>query len=180
MADHHDAVAGGDPEDCQEPDERAKRDDAVTQVCRQNSADKGEGQCQEDQRGQAPVPKGGQQKEEDGDRGEDREAEKTLLDSLPLSVFAEELGVVTEWEVNPLQTTLDIARDRAEVAAADVGVNVDATRDTFVLDKVRRWPELDIGDLTEAYMTAVRGVNQQLLDVIGLWRVAGAPQTTTS
>ena len=110
------------PRTVRNPTSDAERDDAVAEVCRQNPADQGQGQCQEDQRGQAPVPEGGLQQQEDADRGDRPRSRADAAGSLPLSVLAQELGVVLEREVDRLQTALDIARDRAEVAAADVGV----------------------------------------------------------
>ena len=55
--------------------------------------------------------------------------------------------------------------DRSEVAAPDVGVDVDASRQRLVVDVARRGGNADFGDVGQAHLAAVGRIHQQVLDV---------------
>ena len=138
VADLHDAVAGHDPEDREEPDERAERDDAVAEeVGGQHAADERHRQREERERRQAPAAERRQQEEEDADGGEDAVEEQPAVGLLPLLVLPGHLGVVADRELHLLEPVLDVLGDRAEVATLHVGADLDGPRHVLAVDRVR-------------------------------------------
>ena len=98
--------------------------------------------------------------------GGEREEQQPVLGGLPLGVLAEHLGVVAQRELDAGQGRLDVADDGAEVAARDVGVDVDAPVEALVADAVRASaPTRTVGQVAEADLAADRRVDQQVLDV---------------
>ena len=69
VVDHHDPVAGGNPQNGQEANYRTQRNDATAEVSRQNTSDQGHGQAQEGEHRQAGALERSMQKEEDAQQG---------------------------------------------------------------------------------------------------------------
>ena len=101
VADQHDAVAGGDPEDGEEADQRAEREDAVAERGRQHAADQRQRQAS---RRTAPPAASCRRRRAGAGRSPIAAAiakhEQALLGRLPLGVLAEHLGVVPERELD--------------------------------------------------------------------------------
>ena len=104
VVDHEDAVARGDAEDGEEPDQRADREDPVgAEHDGQQTADERHRQSHEREDRQPPAAERGLQQQEDPDRGGDAEEDHVVLRVLALLVLAEQLGVVAEREVDVLR-----------------------------------------------------------------------------
>src|SRR5690242_20455411 len=78
--------------------------------------------------------------------GGDREQQQVVLRGLPLRELAEQLGVIALREVDRLESFLDVADRRPEVALVDVGTDRDQAGEVLVLDVVRRRDDLHAGD----------------------------------
>ena len=95
------------------------------------------GSGQERERRQAPAAEGRLQQQEDGDRAAMPNAIIRSRRS-PRRRLLQHLRVVLEREADVREAVLDVVRDVAEAAPADVGLDVDAARDRVALDDGRR------------------------------------------
>src|SRR5687767_5573102 len=81
-------------------------------------------------------------------------AAKPLVSGLALGVLAEDLGVVLAWVLDVGEDPLHVIRHRAEVAAANVGADVDPARGVFALDHVRGRAHPHVGDVLKTNVAA--------------------------
>ena len=178
VTDQHDAVARGDPQDREKPDQRAEREDAVArEIRRQHAAHQGQGQAQEGQHRQAPVPEGRLQEEEDHEHRDKPGEQDALLGSLPLGVLAEQLRVIAQRELDFLERLFDIGHDGAEIASFHFGVNVNAPRQAFTIDGVRSRHDAHIGHIRQPHLLAAGRVDQQVREYRSGCRVFRACST---
>src|SRR5262249_39191435 len=159
--DEQDAVARSDAEERQESHQRPERNSATGER-RDHATDERHRQGQEDEEGETPVSKAGLQEEEDAERGSASEAEHALLGGLTFGVFAEQLGVVLQRELDVLQAQVDVARHGAQIAPPHVGDHVDTRRDAFVVNDGRGRHDAQLGHVAEAYGSALRGLEHEL------------------
>ena len=110
MGDHHDAVAGHDPQHREEPHERADRDHTAGDVVPDDPAHEGNRQRHERENGEADPLEDRQQDEEDAADREDRVPGETPLSSLTLGEDTDDPRVVLERELDLLEAILHLPR----------------------------------------------------------------------
>ena len=139
VVDHQDPVARGDPEDGEEADQRAEREHAAADERRQRPADERHRQRQEGQRREPPAPERGLQEQEDRERGAERRrsAGGAAPPAAPCTRPAARRGSRAGSSISSRPSSIS-SRDRAEVAPAHVGADLDAAREVLALDRVRR------------------------------------------
>ena len=165
VADQHDAVAGRDAEDREEPDERAERDDAVAEETASDAADERHRQRQE---GRAPPAACCRTTDRAGGRSRapaaTGEAAEAALRRLALGVLAEQLGVVAERELAPSrEPLLDVPRRSSRGRVLSTLAPTSMRRERSGVDELRRRGDRHVGDLAELDRRAVRGVDRQVL-----------------
>src|SRR5947209_11446096 len=104
------------------------------------------------------------QEEEDPERCGNAEAEQLPLGRLPLLVLPEDLCVVPERELDPLEALFDVAHYRAEIAPVRIEAHVNATRVVFAHYQVRGRQDADVGHISQAHLVTIGCVDEQLTD----------------
>ena len=103
VLDQQDAVPRGDAEHRDDADERAEREDAVAREGRQHAADERRRKREEDQAASRQLRERRVEDQEDRERHGDRRDEQILLRGLALLVFAEQVRVVADRELDLLE-----------------------------------------------------------------------------
>src|SRR4030081_2060464 len=164
VVDHDDPVAGGDAKHRQETDQRAKGKHATREPRRQDAAHQRRRKGQETERCQTPAVKRLLQKYEyDGERQHTEQFEPPAGGAQFL-ILALQHRVIAKWKRHLLQARLHVAGDRAEIAAPDIRLHVDATGAGLAPDDIWRRPNADIGYFRQLDALPGRSVDQHLAD----------------
>ena len=126
MGDLHDAVAGDDAEDREEPDHGAQRQDAAAEEGRrQHTADERHRQRDEREHPEAQALEHHDEQHEDAGRRDQAVEQQVAVLLLALDVLTGHLGVVAERQLHLRQLGVDVVGDRGEVATLDVRSHLD-------------------------------------------------------
>src|SRR6266508_4019902 len=142
VADEHDAVAGGNAEECDEPDEGGDRQRPAGDEHHDHATDHRERQVRHDERRQARGAEREIEQEEnaaDGGAGEQRDLTCRSLLGLELPSVLDEVALRQR---DPSRDRLtDVSDHASKVSACDVGLNDDPSLHVLAVDRV--WPRVD-------------------------------------
>ena len=120
VADHQDAVTGGDAEHGEESDERAERDRADAPQAASIPPTSATGSVRNSSMASRKLSERGLQQQQDGERGGQPHLQQPALRGLALGSLAQQLDVVAEGRWTVASAGLDGGGHRAKIAAADV------------------------------------------------------------
>ena len=175
VGDQHDAVADGDAEDGDEPDDRAERElPAARQQDGGEPAHERERHVHHGERGEPRRAEVEDEKDEDAEQREDAEADEPLARRRGGRVLAAHLGVDARRQCGRRHGAADVARHGVERSTAGVEAHENGAHAVLVHDRRAQRRDLDVGDGAERHDPSLRRHQRQPGEALGVGgRVGG-------
>ena len=147
--DQRDRVADRDGDDQDEPGQRAHREELTRREGDEHAAGGRGGHRQQHEEGESPGAERGLEQQQHEDHSTGGDGQQAQLRVLRGERSAVDLGVVFDLERDVRDSGADVREDGTEIAAADIGGDVDVAHHAFALDDARRCRHADVGDVAE-------------------------------
>ena len=158
--DQRDRVADRDGDDQDEPGEGSHREELTRRERDEHAAGGRGGHRQQQQEGESPGAERGLEQQEHEDHGTGGHGQQAQLRILCGKRSAVHLGVIFDLERDIRDRGADVGEDSTQIAAADIGSDVDVAHHAFALDDARRCRHADVGDIAEPDETRRRRLDE--------------------
>ncbi len=165
MADQHDPIPSGDPQDGEETNQRTKGKHAPGKESCDYPAHQGEWKAQEGHAGKPPVSQRDTQEEENNQRSCNPGQQKPVLGLLSFGIFTDHFRVVPDRVVNRGQNIFNFIYDRTKITTFYICFHIDAPRHVLMIDGIGDRYDVHPSHIFQGNIFTTRRFDQHLLDI---------------